>query len=186
MKRLSKFVVLPAVFLLFTACADLMVQAGLKEAKPPVTDSAYFSAQMKTLLARLKANRARSYRKAAVLDFVNSNGKISDLGRYLHTKFTETTLSSDGFKVVPKGQVDEALKKLNIVFDGKLTREQAKNLGTELKVDAIITGSLADLQKGSDIDFSVKAIQSASGELLTAGSINIYRSKQVQTLISQF
>lgn len=166
-------------------CQNAMVLAGLREAPPPVTDSAYFNTQVEQLLDRLNANKSRSIRRAAILDFVNTDGKVSELGGMLTTKFGERAVARNLFKVVPRGQVQEALAKLKINYTGQLKREEVTLIGEELGVDAVITGILYDLQKGSDIDLTVNAIQSSSGDLISAASVNIYRSKQVQTLIQQ-
>ncbi len=172
--------------LFLSGCSNVLVMVGLKEAPPPVTDSAYFNGQMEKLLERLEANKVRNFRKAAVLDFVNTNGKVSELGRVLTAKFSERAMAGDSFRIVPSGQVKEALKKLEIEFSGELTREQVKLIGEELSADAVVTGKIYDLQKGSDVDLNVNAIQPATGDLLSAAGVNIYRSKQVQTLIEQF
>jgi len=168
------------------SCQSAMVLAGLKEAPPPVTDSAYFNSQVEKLLERLKANKSRNFRKAAVLDFVNTNGKVSELGKVLTSKFGERAVAGNHFRVVPSGQVKQALEKLKIEFKGELTKEQVKLIGDEVKADAVITGKIFDLQKGSDVNLNVSAIQPSTGDLVSAAGINIYRSKQVQTLIQQF
>ncbi len=177
-----------AVFfaVLVAGCADVMVMAGFQEQGPPVTNSEYFNTQMEKLLGKLMENKSRSFRKAAVLEFVNTNGKVSELGKMLTTKFGERSMAKNHFKVIPLGQVKEALSKLKIEFQGELKREQVKSIGDELGVDAVITGKIYDLQKGGDVDLTVNAIQPGSGDLLSAASVSIYRSKQVQALLEQF
>ena len=167
------------------ACADWKVKAGLEEAPPPTTDSAYFNGQMGKLLNNLSENRSKKFRKAAILSFVNSDGSVSELGKMLTTKFGEQAMAKNHFKVIPSGQVKEALSTLKINNSNELTREQVGAIGKELDATAVITGVLYDLQKGSDVDLSVKAVQVDSGDLASAASINIYRSKQVQALIQQ-
>ncbi|MBI4666008.1 MAG: hypothetical protein HY751_06340 [Nitrospinae bacterium] len=189
---MRKILVFSASIFLITGmagCAAVnpaMVSLGLAEAPPPVTDSVYFNKQTDLLLDRIRASQTKTFRRVAALDFINPNGQVSELGRYLTGKFSERALAKQSFKVTPQGQVREALAKLKITSVTELTREQAEKLGTELDVDAIATGMVADLQKGSDVDLTVKIIHSASGEMVSAGSVNIYRSKQVQTLIQQF
>ncbi|HEB73407.1 MAG TPA: hypothetical protein ENI77_12420 [Nitrospirae bacterium] len=176
---------LPALFVT-GACQSAMVMAGLKKAPPPVTDSAYFNGQMEKLLEHLKANKSRNFRRAAILNFVNTNGKVSELGKILTIKFGERAVAGNHFRIVPSGQVKQALETLKIEFKGELTKEQVKLIGDELKADAVVTGKISDLQKGSDVDLTVSAIQPSTGDLVSAAGINIYRSKQVQTLIQQF
>lgn len=173
----------------FSGCSTidpLLVKVGLAEAPPPITDSGYFNTQIDTLLDRVRASQSKTFRRAAVLNFVNSNGQVSELGRYLTSKFGERAMARQLFRVTPQGQVKEAVTKLKITGGSELTREQIDKLGVELEADVIVTGTVSDLQKGSDVDLSVKVINVQSGEMIAAASVNIYRSKQVQTLIQQF
>lgn len=185
---MRKTIVAMAAFALisFTGCSTVMVMVGLEKGPPPVTDSEYFNQQLDTLMERLQTNQTRKFRKAAVLSFVNTDGQVSELGKYLTGKFGERAVATGVFRVIPQGQVSEALRKLKIDYKGELTKEQVALIGKELAVDAVVTGVVADLQKGSDIDLSVKAILPATGDLLSSASIDIYRSKQVQALIQQF
>ncbi|MBI5816772.1 MAG: hypothetical protein HZB29_14315 [Nitrospinae bacterium] len=170
-------------------CAQVnpaLVSVGLAEPIPPVTDSNYFNTQMNTLLDRVKTAQLRAFRKAATIEFVNANGQVSELGRYLTAKFGERAMGRGQFRVIPQGQVKEAFTKLKIAPGPELTKDQLEKLGTEIEADAIVTGVVSDLQKGSDVDLTVKVIQPSTGEMIAAASVNIYRSKQVQTLIQQF
>ncbi len=185
MKR-NLLLILAPVLMTLVSCANLLVEAGLKEEPIPVTNSTYYNQQMSKLLSEVKKNRSRSFRKAAVLDFVNSDGQTSELGKYLGIKFRQIAVSENQFGVIPQGQVEAAMANLKIRFTGSLTEEETRMLGAEVGADAIITGVLADLQKGSDVDLTVKALQTSSAEMISAASVEIYRSKQVQTLLSQF
>jgi len=189
MKKHIIFVLALLAVLPMAGCAQLnplMVNMGLAEAPPPVTDSNYFSKQIHLLLDRLKTSQIRAFRKSASMEFQNANGQVSELGKYLTGKFGERAIGRNQFRVTPQGQVKEAMAKLKINPVGELTKDNLEKLGTELEVDAIITGVVSDLQKGSDVDLTIKVIQPSTGEMIAAASVNIYRSKQVQTLIQQF
>lgn len=168
------------------AFTPLLATLGLAEAPPPVTDTSYFNVQTDILLERLKASQSKTFRRVATLNFVNANGQVSELGKYLTSKFAERAMAAQIFRMTPQGQVKEALTRLKIAGAAELTRDQLEKLGAELDVDAIVTGVISDLQKGSDVDLSVKVIHAQTGGMAAAASVNIYRSKQVQTLIQQF
>ncbi len=166
-------------------CQNMMISLGLQEEPPPVTNADYFSLRTRYVYEQLRENQSKSIRKAAVLDFANPDGRISELGRFLTLKFQEQALADKRFKVVPDGQVREALTRLAIPVGQPLTREQTQTLGIDLGVDTLITGTVSDLQKGADVDLTVKAVSSIGGDLVST-PVSIYRSKQVQNLVQTF
>jgi hypothetical protein len=184
-KRFAAILLITLAFSV-NACSNILVPLGLQDPPPIVTDSTYFNGQIEKLLDGVASNKSRSFRRAAVLGFVNTDGRMSELGKMLTTKFGERAIAKNQFRVIPSGQVSETLEALKINYTGKLKREQILSIGDALGADAVVTGVIYDLQKGSDVDVSVNVIQPGSGDLISAASVNIHRSKQVQTLISQF
>lgn len=185
LRRLA-LIALPLLLIGVGGCQNAMVSLGLKEEPPPVTNADYFSIRTRYVYEQLRSNQSKPIRKAAVLDFANPDGRISELGRFLTLKFQEQALADKGFKVVPDGQVREALTRLAIPIGKPLTREQVQTLSIDLGADTLITGVVSDLQKGADVDLTVKAVSSPGGDLVSAASVSIYRSKQVQSLVQTF
>lgn len=153
---------------------------------PPVTDSAYFNAKMGKLADELIKTSSKKVRRAAVLNFVNSNGRTSDLGRYVTTKFYEIAVLKSLFTMPTGGQVEKSIAKLELDYQGTLNRETAGKLGRELGVEALIIGRIADLQKGSDVDLTVQMVEVRTGNIISASSTSFYRSKQVSSLLGSF
>lgn len=178
-RALLAVVLLPLVF---GGCSLI----GLGGDKTPVTDAAYFDRKMTDLYGQVMSNSRRSIRRAAALEFVNTNGKVSQLGKYLAEKFREVAVRKKVIRLVPKGEVDAALAKLGIANAGSLDIKTIQKLGDDLQVDTIMFGKLSDLQKGSDVDVTMKAVEVRSGELNSAGSVGLFRSKQVQNLLESF
>jgi len=65
----------------------------------------------------------------AVLDFVNPNGKTSQLGKYLTAKFSELSIQKNLFQTPVEGEVSKALKTLGIAYNGTMDGASAKRLG---------------------------------------------------------
>ncbi len=157
-----------------------------------VTDSKYYEGKIKTVLGQLlksasdtkekhAVSGANLIEKVAVMDFVNANGKVSALGKYLGSKLSETIIESNSFKVAQRGEVLEVMKKNNIASPSALNNETIKKVGEGLRVDGIFFGEIIDL--GTNIDVNVKFIGSKNGEILSAGSIDIERTKSVVNLM---
>ena len=118
------------------------------------------------------------------MDFVNSNGRVSALGKYLGSKLSETIIEKNYFKVAQRGEVLDALKNNNIVFTGVMNNETIKKLGERLKVDAVFFGEIVDL--GTNIDVNIKFILVKDGEMLSAASIDIERTKSAVNLMETY
>ncbi|MBI5177972.1 MAG: hypothetical protein HZA04_01770 [Nitrospinae bacterium] len=154
--------------------------------KEPVTDSSYFNQKLGKLSDDLIKKAARKPRKVAVLDFVNPNGKTSQLGKYLTAKFSELSIQKNLFQTPVEGEVSKALKTLGIAYNGTMDGASAKRLGEAIAGDAIIVGMISDLQKGSDVDLVVRMIDTKTGTVISASSASFLRSKQVSSMLESF
>ncbi|GMT42479.1 MAG: hypothetical protein IEMM0002_0890 [bacterium] len=159
---------------------------AVKVPPPPVTDSTYFNAKIDQLAVDIMDNASKRVRKAAVLDFVNSNGKTSQLGKYVTKKFSEIAVLNKLFQMPTEGQVAESISRLGLSYTGTLDKISVGKLGEALGVDTLIMGVIADLQKGSDIDLSIQMVETRSGNIVSAASTSFYRSKQVSKLLESF
>lgn len=142
--------------------------------------------KMWDLVLDLVNNSSKRVKRAAVLEFKNPDGRTSNLGRYLSTKFSTIAVKRHLFVIPSDGEVTEAMSRQNIKFKGTLDREEAKKLGATLKVDGLIVGTLSDLQKGSDIDLIVSIIEVRSGNIISSANISLIRSKSVSSMMQTF
>src|SRR3990170_3410055 len=176
---------LPTAYcLLLTAYCLLLTVAGCSKQVAVVTDAKYYEGKIDILTEQLlksipkekiEANEAKLIKKVAIMDFVNSSGRVSALGKYLGSKLSETIIEKNYFKVAQRGEVLDGMKNNNIVFTGVMNNETIKKLGERLKVDAVFFGEIVDL--GTNIDVNIKFIFVKDGEMLSAASIDIERTK---------
>lgn len=179
MKRVLLISILTALFGFTVSCSKAPVG-------PPITDSLYFNGKLSILADQLAQNTTRRPRRAAVLDFVNQNGKTSQLGKYVTAKFMEISSQKALFTIPSEGEVAAAIKAQGIKYNGSVNTEDAAKLGKALGVDALIVGVLSDLQKGSDVDLAVKMIDTRNGNVVSAASTSFERSKQVSGMLESF
>jgi len=171
----NAFIALLLVFSTLAGCA--------KDIPEPVTNADYFDQKMEQLAITLANNDIKRISKAAVLDFKNSDGRTSQLGRYLSTKFTDIIIRHQLYTIPSFGEVDSAIKSEGIKYNGTLDKESAMKLGKALNVEGLIVGVISDLQKGSDIDLIVSIIEVKSGNIISSANINLLRSKSVSTML---
>ena len=153
---------------------------------PPVTNSAYFNSKMTKLANDLMKNSSKKVRRAAVLDFVNSNGRTSQLGKYVKTKFSEIAVLKSLFQMPVDGQVTDSIAELNLDYRGTLNKDSAGKLGRALGVDSLIIGQISDLQKGSDVDLTIRMVEVRTGNIISAASTSFHRSKNVSSMLESF
>ena len=176
----------PGLLTLLAFLTLTALSCATEPAKDPVTDSKYFLGKISRLADSLIKPAARHPRRAAIMEFVNTNGKTSQFGRYLTSKFTEISVGKNLFVTPAEGEVSKSLKQLNLAYNGTIDGASAKKLGEALGCDAIIVGTVSDLQKGSDVDLTVKMIDAKTGIVVSASSASFFRSKQVSSMLESF
>ena len=179
-------------FSLFTVHCSLFF-VGCTKQVAIVTDAKYYEGKIDALTEqllksipkeKLVVNEAKLINRVAVMDFVNSSGKVSALGKYLSSKLSETIIEKKYFKVVHRGEVLDALRVNNIAFTGLMNNETIKKFGEKLQIDAIFFGEIVDL--GTNIDINIKFILAKDGEMLSAASTDIERTKSAVNLMETY
>lgn len=174
------FIALSVVFLFTASC-----QSG--PPKDPVTNDNYYKNRLTKLSANLVKGASRPPEKVAILDFVNANnGKTSQFGKFITSKFVEVSVSKNLFVTPAEGEVAKAMKQLKINYNGTLDGLSAGKLGDALGCDSLIFGTVSDLQKGSDVDLTLKMVDSKTGNIVSAASASFVRSKQVSAMLESF
>ncbi len=115
MKYLAKQIVLVSILMVLAACAT--------------TPAAYHDANMDF----------SSVRTVAVMPFSNLS-RESQAGDRLRDVFSYMLLASGSMYVVPSGEVARGISRAGIATPATPSVEETIKLGTNLKVDAIITG----------------------------------------------
>ncbi len=171
----------------------LLFFAGCSKQVAVVTDAKYYEGKINELTEQLlksipkekiETKEGKLINKVAIMDFVNSNGRVSALGKYLGSKLSETIIEKNYFKVAQRGEVLDGMKNNNIVFTGVMNNETIKKLGEKLQVDAIFFSEIVDL--GTNIDVNIKLILIKNGEMLSAASVDIERTKSAVNLMETY
>jgi TolB-like protein len=160
--------------------------SGKEVAKDPTTNSSYYQEKLAKLADELAEKAVRRPRKVVILDFVNTNGKTSQFGRYITSKFTEIAVIKKLFVTPAEGEVSKTIKQLNLAYNGTLDSVSVKKLGDALNADGVVVGIISDLQKGGDVDLVLKLLDTKTGNVVSAASTNFFRSKQVSTMLENF
>lgn len=172
-----KFVLIfPLLFLLFGCEFSLKPPSKFKEFFKTEADSRYYNRKCRNLLDQLTQNMGEyGIRRIAVIDFVNYEGKVTELGRFLASNLMVQIPKESTLVLVQRGQVEKALQELGVPpmegYDLAITTK----LGRELGVDAIVLGKMVDL--GTNIDVNLKMTDVNTGDVVATASESLARTK---------
>jgi TolB-like protein len=149
-------------------------------AQPKVT----LDSQLENLINQIVASLAQNDKsKIAVMDFVNMNGEITKLGRYMSEELTTRLYLTGKFEVIERKLLDKIIEEQKISMSGMIDESSAVELGRVLGVDAIASGTITDL--GISVKVNARLISAESGKLFSVASVEIPKNDKVKVLLSQ-
>ncbi len=122
--------------------------------------------------------------KIAVIDFVNLDGNVSELGIIIPEELTIKLFNLKKFKVVERRLLKIVLDEQSLMVSDLVSQENIKKVGNLLGVDAIVTGTIADT--GDDLKVNARVISVESGEMLASGSATIRNTSMIKEKFSNF
>jgi curli biogenesis system outer membrane secretion channel CsgG len=120
--------------------------------------------------------------KIATLPFRDLDGSPTVLGTYLAESLS-TQLVNSGLEVVERNLLDKVLSELKLQQTGAIDSASAKEVGHIAGVDAIITGSIANLN--AVLAINCRLIDTQTGRVFAAAETMITRDAMVESIIGQ-
>ena len=120
--------------------------------------------------------------RVAVLPFEELYGPRTAFGVYVAEALT-TQLVREGTEVVERAMVERVMKKLGITSAAGIDAETARILGEETRVEAIIFGTIADMDSAIAVNGRVR--DAASGRIITASEVMLARDGSVEGMLAQ-
>ena len=121
--------------------------------------------------------------KIAIMEFVNMQGKVSNMGKYISEELTTRLYLTGKFEVIERQLLDKIIEEQKISLSGMIDESSAVELGRVLGVDAIASGTITDL--GTSVKVNARLISAESGKLFSVASVEIPKSDKVKVLLSQ-
>jgi len=141
-----------------------------------------FVGEIDTIFAKSASNLSKkiiinSKRKVAVVDFVNSNGQITEFGRYLAENYSVQLVNkATNFSVVDRNYLRKLMNKHKLSMKDSIDPKTAKEIRKVVGVDALIVGSYTPLK--DNVKVTVKAIDIGTSGILFADSLEIVKKDQ--------
>src|SRR5664279_4954421 len=112
---------------------------------------------------------AKGRKKVAAIDFVDLQGRPTELGRFLAEQLSVELANAEGISVVDRANIKSILAEHKLSEEGLVKPENAKKLGQFAGVDAILIGTVTSLD--DSIILTVKAVSTDTAEVVAAGTI---------------
>lgn len=123
-------------------------------------------------------------RTIAVVDFVDLQGNVTELGRFLAEEFSVNLADAGkGFEVVDRTHLKTLLKEHKLAESGIIDPSTAKKLGQIAGVDVLVTGTITPF--GDSVRLSVKILGIATAKVIGASSCDIPKTKAISELIDK-
>ena len=122
-------------------------------------------------------------RTIAVVDFVDVQGNITELGRYLAEEFSVGLAGANkGFEVIDRTYLKSILKEHKLSLTGLIDSATVKKLGKITGADAIVTGTTIPL--GNIVRVTVKVLDTETARVISASAANIGNTQAIKNLLA--
>ncbi len=125
-------------------------------------------------------------RKLAVVEFPDLNGYQSALGQFIAEELvTQLSIGTNAgqFDVVERRQLARVLREQELTESSLFDAASISKIGKILGIEAIITGSIADL--GTDVKINARAISIETAKVFAAASTKFAKTETVLQLMRQ-
>jgi TolB-like protein len=123
---------------------------------------------------------AKGRKKVAAIDFVDLQGRPTELGRFLAEQLSVELANAEGISVLDRANIKSILAEHKLTEEGLVKPENAKKLGEFAGVDAILLGTVTSLD--DSIILTVKAVSTDTAEVVAAGKVEFRKTSEIQQL----
>ncbi|HEX4963235.1 MAG TPA: FlgO family outer membrane protein [Thermoanaerobaculia bacterium] len=137
---------------------------------------------IKDLAAQIATNVSKEKKqKVAILPFRELDGKPTILGTYVSEELVTDLFIIGGMEIVERTMLDRVLGEIKLGQTGVIDPETAKRVGKVAGVDAIVTGTITDLQ--SYVALNCRLIDAQTGRVFGAAQTKIVKDDDVRKIM---
>jgi len=154
----------------------LVAQGGPASAQKVMADG------IKDLATQIATNVAKEQkRKIAVLPFRELDGQPTVLGTYVSEELVTDLFTIGGLAIVERSMLDKLVGELRLGQTGLIDPDTAKRLGKIAGVDAIVTGTITDLQ--TYVALNCRLIDAQTGNIFSAAQTKIVKDDDLRKIL---
>jgi len=144
-----------------------------------------YEKEIKRLSSTISENIVKAGKKTiAVTDFVDLQGNVNELGRFIAEELSADLLDvAKGFEVIDRTHLKSILAEHKLSMSGLVDPNTVKKLGQITGAEAIVTGSVTPF--GDSIRVSAKVIATDTARVIGAGKGDIAKTKAIEELLAK-
>jgi curli biogenesis system outer membrane secretion channel CsgG len=116
--------------------------------------------------------------RIAVIPFRELDGRTTVLGTYLAEEIVTRLVETGVLDVIERSLLDKVMAELKLSHSGAVDPESARHLGRIIGAEAIVTGSITDLQ--SYVGVNCRLIDTETGRIFGAAQTRIVKDTDMQ------
>ena len=131
----------------------------------------------------IRSLTAQKINKIAVIEFSNLEGNVTGLGKYLAEELTTRLFRTGRFQIIERQLMKKMMEEQKLSATGLIDEKTASKFGRILGVDALTTGTIAELNARVKINARLIAVE--TGAVFAVASAEIPMSKEVEVLLGR-
>jgi Uncharacterized protein involved in formation of curli polymers len=137
----------------------------------------------KELAEQIAASAAKQQKhKIAVIPFRELDGRTTIFGTYLAEELVTNLFMTGNLEIVERSLLDKLMAELKLNQTGAIDPDSAKKVGKIAGVEAIVTGSITDLQ--SYVGVNCRLIDTETGKIFGAAQTKVVKDADLQKVMS--
>jgi curli biogenesis system outer membrane secretion channel CsgG len=122
-------------------------------------------------------------RKIGIIPFSELDGQSTVLGAFVAEELTTKLFTAGAFDIVERQMLNKVMAELKLGNSGVIEASDAKQIGKLAGVDAIVTGTVTDLQ--STIAVNCRLIDVQTGRILGAAQTRISKDEDIRSVMAK-
>jgi TolB-like protein len=162
---------------LIAAC--MMLTAAVSN---PIYSQKILSEGIKDLATQIATNVSKEKKqRIAILPFRELDGMPTVLSTFIPEELVTDLFTIGGIEIVERAMLDRLLGEIKLGQSGVIDPETAKKVGKIASVDAIVTGSITDLQ--SYVAINCRLIDTQTGRIFGAAQAKIVKDDDLRKIM---
>jgi len=122
----------------------------------------------------IEAGASVQGKKIAIIPFSYADGRagVSKDGSVISERLTIKMINSHKFEIIERSVLDKVMAELKLQASGTIDASSAQQLGKVLGVEAIITGTLVEMQAG-EIEVNARLIKTETAQAIGASQVSV-------------